>query len=134
MNVSLLGGISRFLLPSRGAWNVADSRRERLEDWIEALHRFIGTADHHAIAAIDAPDAAAGAHIHVVDALRLERLRAANVILPHGIAAVDDAVARFKLFGQRHHGFLSRIAGRNHHPDRARLIELLDEIVERAAW
>ena len=37
-------------------------------------------ADHHAVAALQAPDAAARAHVHVVDALRGEFLGAADVV------------------------------------------------------
>ena len=68
-----------------------------------------------------------------MNTLRFKCFRAANVVLPHGIAAVDDGVAGFELVGECHDGLLRRIARRNHHPYRARFAELLDEIVERAA-
>jgi hypothetical protein len=50
-------------------------------------------ADHHAVAALESPDAAAGAYVHVVDALGGEFLGAADVVYVIGIAAVDEDVA-----------------------------------------
>ena len=49
-------------------------------------------ADHHAVAALETPDAAAGADVHVVDALRGELLRAPDVVDVVRIAAVDQDV------------------------------------------
>ena len=47
----------------------ADARRQRGENGIEMLHHVRFAADHHAIAALQTPDAAAGAHIHIMDFL-----------------------------------------------------------------
>ena len=41
------------------------------ENRIELLHGFFRAANHHAVAAIESPDAAAGADIHVVNAFVL---------------------------------------------------------------
>ena len=81
--------------PSRpgGARNVADARRQRREDRIEPVDHGLVAADHHAIAALDAPDAAAGADVDVMDAALLQRLAAADVVLPERVAAIDDDVA-----------------------------------------
>src|SRR5438128_2216407 len=76
-----------------GAQNVADPRRQRLEDRIEPVDHGLVAADHHAIPALDAPDAAAGADVHVVQPALPERLAAADVVLPERVAAVDDDVA-----------------------------------------
>ena len=73
--------------------DVAGARRQRLEDRIEPVDHGLVAADHHAIAALDAPDAAGGADIEIMDAARLQRLAAADVVLPEGVAAVDDDVA-----------------------------------------
>ena len=43
-----------------------DAGRQRLEDRIEMPHGRLRSADHHAVAALQAPDAAAGADIHIV--------------------------------------------------------------------
>ena len=50
-------------------------------------------ADHLAVAALQAPDAAAGADVDVVDALGLQLRGAADVVEVVGVAAVDDDVA-----------------------------------------
>ena len=57
-----------ILLAAGRAPDVADARGKRVEDRIEALHRLVLAADHHAVAALEAPDAAAGADVDVVDA------------------------------------------------------------------
>ncbi len=54
-------------------------------------------ADHHAVAALEAPDAAAGAYVHVVNLFRGEFLGAADVVYVIGIAAVDQNVAGFEI-------------------------------------
>src|ERR1700753_2902372 len=59
MNVALLDP-AITALASSGARDVADARRQRCEDRIEALDHRLVTADHHAVAALDAPDAAGG--------------------------------------------------------------------------
>ena len=53
-------------------------------------------ADHLAEAALEPPDAAARAGIHVVNAVRGQYLRAANVVDVVRVAAVDDDVAPFE--------------------------------------
>ena len=133
MDVSLLGGVAGFLFPSGSALDVADSGCERLENGIEASHCLLGTADHHAVSTLDAPDTAAGAHVDVMNAFLLKNFRAANVVLPHRVAAIDDGVAGFEFVGKGHDGLLRRIACRNHHPNCTRLGELLYEVVERTA-
>src|ERR1700722_1629825 len=50
-------------LAARGSRNGARTRCKRLEDRIERLHRGVGPADHHAIAALKPPYAAAGADV-----------------------------------------------------------------------
>src|ERR1044072_1490894 len=74
-------------LASPGARNVADSRRQGGKDRIEPVDHDLVAADHHAVPAIDAPDATAGADIEIMDTEFLERLAAANVVLPEGVAA-----------------------------------------------
>src|ERR1700716_3354253 len=43
------------------------TRRERAKDRVEALHRVSVSADHQAVAALQAPYSAAGPGVHVVD-------------------------------------------------------------------
>ena len=91
VQVALLGGAVE-LLAAWGARYVAHARRERLENRVEALDRLIRAADHHAVAAFQSPDAAAGAHVHVVNPLRRKFPGAADVIHVVGIASIDKDV------------------------------------------
>ena len=50
-------------------------------------------ADHHAITAFQTPDAAAGAHIHIMNFFRRQFPARADVIDIVGIAAVNEDVA-----------------------------------------
>src|SRR5438105_15921059 len=91
MDVALLDPQIAAVAPRR-ARNIADPGGQRLEDRIEPIHDRFVAADHHAIAAIDPPDPAAGADVDVVDTALLQRVAAADVVLPECVAAVDDDV------------------------------------------
>ena len=96
------------------------------------LHLVIGAADHHAIAALKPPDAAAGADVDIIDAFRHQLMGAADIVDIVGIAAVDDRVASF----ERRQEIGDRLVddrGGNHEPDRARLLQLLGQVGERGA-
>ncbi len=93
------------------------------------LHDVGFAADHLAIAALEAPNAAAGADVNVVNALCGEFLGAANVVDVVGVAAVDDDVADVQLAGEFVEGRVHHARG-NHQPDGARLAELLHKVVE----
>ena len=67
VEITLLGGAAE-LLAAGGARDVAGAGGERGEDGVEAFHDVVFAADHHAVAALEAPDAAAGADVDVVDA------------------------------------------------------------------
>src|SRR5581483_6986638 len=78
MDVALLdSGVAAFAMLR--ARYVAGAGRKRLEDRIEPVDDGLLAADHHAIAALDAPDAARGADVEIMDATRLQRLAAADV-------------------------------------------------------
>src|SRR5437660_5478637 len=130
VKVAFLGGAGDFVA-SGGALHIAASGSERLENRVESLYGGRFAADHLAIAAFEAPDAAAGADIAIVDALGREFFRPANVVNVIGISAINDNVVLFKFADQIvkrgiHNGC------RNHEPNRPRLLELLDEIIERS--
>src|ERR1700678_1272543 len=74
---------------SRRARNVAGAGREGGEDRVEMSDRGRLAADHHAVAALQAPDAAAGADVDVSNALGGQILRSTNVVDVIGIATVD---------------------------------------------
>ena len=127
--IALLGGAVDLFAPGR-ARNVAHARRQRLEDRIETLDRLVRAADHHAVAALQTPHAAAGAHIHVVDSLRREFLGAADIVDIVGVAAVDEDVSRLEIGHEVSDGFVHDCR-RDHQPDCPRLVELLHEVLQR---
>ena len=89
-------------------------------------------ADHHAIAAVDAPDAAGRAAIDIADVLRGQRLGAANVVLVEAVAAVDDDVVLVEQAAQLFHRLFGDGAGRQHDPDRPRSArKRLDQFLQR---
>src|SRR6185436_19877675 len=55
------------LVAARGLVYIALTRRETFEDGIQPLHDLGGSADHLAIAALEAPDTAGGADVAVVN-------------------------------------------------------------------
>src|SRR5260370_5403372 len=63
-------GSTRYLVAAGSAINVATAGRERLQNRIEALHNVGLAANHLAIAALKAPDSAAGAYIAIVNSFR----------------------------------------------------------------
>src|SRR5262249_26903128 len=94
VQVALFGGAAEFF-SAGGAWDVAGAGRECFEDGIESLHDVVFAADHHAVTAIETPNAAAGADVDVVDTLKSQVLGSANVIDVIRITAIDQDVAFF---------------------------------------
>src|SRR5207302_8886390 len=68
-------------------------RCEHVEDRRQRLDRLPWSADHHAVPDLQAPYAAGDADIDVGDPALAQRLRAALVVGPARVAAVDDRVA-----------------------------------------
>ena len=68
VQVAVFGGAAAFA--TRRALDRAAARRERLEDRIEPRHDLGVAADHHAVAALEAVDAAARAGVDVAELLR----------------------------------------------------------------
>jgi len=66
MEITVLGRATS-LFPSRCARDIAASRSERLEDWIELQYGIALTADHQTITALDPPHAAARPHIDIAN-------------------------------------------------------------------
>ena len=131
MQIALLGRAAG-LFASRRARDVAAARREGGEDRVEMPHHVDLAADHHAIAALQAPDAAAGADVDVVDALGRQLLGPADVVDVIGVAAVDQDVAALQMGQQIGDGFVHH-ADRHHQPDRARLRQAPRELRQRSA-
>ena len=103
MQVALLGrGTARRC--ARGCGGRPPPGREGGEEGSQPVDRAVGPADHQAVAALQAPHAAAGAAVDVVDLPAGGDLRAVDVVAVGGVAAVDDRVAglqQFQQFGRR---------------------------------
>src|SRR5712692_9879489 len=128
VQIAFLGGAS-YLVAAGGAINIAAARSECFENRIETSHDVGLAADHLAIAAFEAPNAAAGADVAIVDALGGEFFRTADVIDIVRISAIDHGVSGFEFSRQiAQRGIDDR--GRYHQPNRAGLLEFLDEIIE----
>ena len=87
--------------------------------------------DHQAVADLEAPDPAGRPGIDVADALGLERGVTADVVVEVRVAAVDDRVARLEVLEQLVDLRLGGVAGRDHDPDRARLLQRRDQVGDR---
>ena len=131
VDITLLDAGVASLAPA-GARDIAGTRRQACEDRIETIDHRLVAADHHAIAAVDSPNPAAGADVDIVDSAFLQRLAAAYVVLPERIAAIDDDVAGLHQLRQRIDRRLGDLARRQHHPGGPRPLELIDEILQRA--
>ena len=129
VKVALLGGTAGSFA-TWGARDVADARCERHEQRIEVLDDRRFTADHHAVAALEPPDASARAYVHVVDAPGRQLPGAPDVVDVIRIATVDHDVVFLE---QRHQILDGRVddCRRDHQPDDARLTELLHQLGER---
>ena len=87
-------------------------------------------ADHQAVAALEAPHAAAGAGIHVMNALRpaaasARRTSSLKYELPPSMRVSPGSNSSASLFTMVSVG----VARRHHQPGRARLLQQLDEIL-----
>src|ERR1022692_1930591 len=110
------------------ARDIALAWSQRLKNRIEPLHCLVGSANHHAIAAIEAPYSAAGSDVYVVNAFAFKLTRPAYIILEIGIAAVNDDVAGLHVLRELLHGLFGGATRWHHNPPRARRRELCDQI------
>jgi hypothetical protein len=92
MQVALLRS-ARCLVASRSTRYVTDAGRKCREDRIEVLYDIVLAANHHAIASLQTPHAAARAHVHIVDSLWHKFLRAPDVVHVIRIAPIDEDVS-----------------------------------------
>ncbi len=109
----------------------ADARRQRREDRAEPVDDLLLTADHEAEAALEPPDAATRAAVDVVDPALRELGRVPEIVVVVGVAAVDDHVPGLEHLGEGANRLLRDLAGRDHDPDGARLVQLGNEVLER---
>src|SRR5579871_1130393 len=119
---------------ARGSRHVALTRSEGGKDRIEAVDYVLLAADHHAVAALQTPHAATCSNIDVVQAAFTERSGAANIVLPEGIAAVDDDIIRLEHEAKLADRVFGDFTGRQHQPDRAGPAQLAHEIFQPSGW
>jgi len=117
MEIPVFRGATKFF-PPWGAGDVTPAGRQRGEDGIEVLNRLRFAADHHAVAAFQAPYPATGADVHVMNSPGRKLPGAAEVVHIIGIAPVDEDVTpgqQRQQFGDGliHHG------GGHHQPNGA---------------
>src|SRR4249919_3963027 len=112
---------------TRRPLNLAHSRSDRLQDRVDDLDRFVVSAHHQAVAALQAEDASAGADVDVMEALLAKLGGPAYVVAIVGVATVNDDVA---LIQQPRQLFdhLARDASGDHDPDRAGPLQLADKL------
>ena len=111
----------------------ADARRQGLEDRIEVVDGLLGAADHHAVPALQTPDATAGADIDKGDALLRQHLGMRDVVEELRIAAVDQDVALAQEAVELDDRVMGDLAGRQHDPEAFRRFELRHEIGQPGA-
>src|SRR5262245_26134684 len=129
MQITLLSGASG-LFPPRRARDVAHAWGQTGKDGIEVLDHLLLAANHHAVTALQSPDATTRAHVHIVDALRREFLGAPQIVNVIGIATVDEDIVALKM-GQEIRDRVVHDRCGNHQPDHPWLRELRDKVHER---
>src|SRR5579862_4304414 len=129
MDVTVLGA-RIAAVTARRARHVAGTRRQRLEDRVESVDDIFRAADHHAVAAFESPDAAAGANVDMMDVALFKSFGAADIVLPECVAAVDNDVAGVQQPSELDDDIFGNFSGRQHDPDNARRTKLPHEFVE----
>ena len=108
-----------------------ESGRQRGEEPVEPFYNGGIAPNHEAVTALEAPDATGRAGVDVVDAALAERLGSADVVVIVGVAPVDHGIVGRE---QRHEVAECRLddSGRHHDPNRARLVQLANQLGKRA--
>src|SRR5581483_10859128 len=130
VKIAFFRGAADVFAP-RCAGDTSVARRERLEDRIAMFEGLLRPTNHHAIASLQAPHAAAGADIDIVDLPFAKCLCSARVVFEIRVAAVDDDVAFVEARGEFIDSGFGCVTRRYHDPNCAWLVQLRDEIVER---
>ncbi len=127
MDIALLGAGIGAVETGR-ARDIADARRQGLEDRIQSVDHVLVAANHQAVATLQPPDPAGGPHVDIGLPLGLQRRRAADVVLVEAVAAVDHGVPGLHELAQRRDRVVGGPAGRQHHPRRPWRLQLAHEI------
>src|SRR5260370_19894298 len=129
VQITLLGGAVN-LVAADGVGNVAHAGGKRRENGVEALDRLGLAANDHAITSLQAPDASAGAHIHVVDLLGSEVLCPPDIVHIIRVSPVDEDVPCLEA-GQKVSDGIVNNRCRNHQPNSSWRCEFLHQLRER---
>ena len=130
VKVALLGGSAGLLSPG-GAWPGPHAGGQCGEDRVETTHHVDFTPDHHAVAALESPHAAACPHVDVMDSSGLQGRGPLDVVVIVRVAAVDQDVSRLEPAGKLlDHLFDDR--RRHHQPHGTRRLQLADEFLQAA--
>jgi hypothetical protein len=105
--------------------------RQRLEDRLQPVHWLVVSARHQAEPDPEAPDPAGDADVDEVDPLVAGRRVPPDRVVEVGVAPVHDGVTAVEDAEHLLEGLLRDLAGRNHQPNGARLLELLRQLLER---
>ena len=130
VEIALFSSSANFFA-SRSAIGVSAAGGQRFEDRIKEFDNVRFAANHLAVATLEAPDTAARAHVAIMNLLGRKLFGATDVVDVVGVSAVDHDVARFQLAGKIVERRIDDRCG-HHQPNRARLLQFLDEIVERS--
>src|SRR5262245_46269733 len=76
------------------------ARGQLRKDRLQLLHDLALAADHQTVATYRTPDAATGAHVHIMDALGLQFGGTTQIVLIIGVAAIDEAIASAQEWNQ----------------------------------
>ena len=118
VNIAALGPRIVVFTPRRPR-DCARSGRQRRKDRVEMSDNAFVAADHQAIAALGAPNAAGRAAIDIAHACFGQFFSSADVVLVPGIAAVDEDVVARQQAAEARDRFLRDAPGGQHQPDRA---------------
>ena len=125
---ALLAG--RLALATRRSHRGIDAWCECIEDRGKLLHRFVGSTNHQAIAALKSEYSTASTHIDVVDSFGGERRGAVNVVAVPRVAAIDQCVAGRQQWFERSNGVGDERGG-HHQPDVARRLQCGEHFLRR---
>src|SRR6185437_5365648 len=115
VKITLLSGTADLFAPRRARNVFADSGSQAGENRIEVLDYGVLAPNHHTVAALQTPDPATCAHIHIVDTLQGEFPRAPEIVNVVGVATVDEDIVAFEQGEEISDRFVDHGCG-NHQP------------------
>ena len=109
---------------------VAVFGRQRLDRRLDAGERLRRATGHDRVADLEAPDAAARAAVHELEAAGFGALGTSSGVFPLRVRAVDEQGAGLAEVHELTEVLIGDVAGWQHEPDVAWWLDLLDQILE----